>query len=313
MPLSKLRNKPKPKADSLPYSFTFEAIGTGWRITIEQPLNETAQAELLTAIASRIEEFDHHYSRFREDSLVTSMAKRAGKYRLPADAEPLFDLYHRLYDLSGGLMTPLIGRLMDDAGYGSAYSLQPKRLGPTPEWSEALDYMFPDLLVKQPALLDLGAAGKGYLVDIVAGLLEDAGIVRFSINAGGDILNRGVSEALARVGLEHPTRPDQVIGIARLHDQSLCGSAGNRRVWEDFNHIINPKTKASPDHLLATWVVAGTALLADGLATALFFADVPKLSQAFDFEYALVRKDLSLEHSPNFPAEFFTASQASLR
>jgi thiamine biosynthesis lipoprotein len=52
--------------------------------------------------------------------------------------------------------------------------------------------------------------------------------------------------------------------------------------------------------------VADTGLLADGLATALFFADAAMLQKHYNFEYAIVNNDFSLERSPNFPATFFT-------
>jgi thiamine biosynthesis lipoprotein len=307
MPLSKLRNKHRPsEAGRILRSFNFEAIGTHWRITIEQYVPEGSLEKLLVSIQARIAEFDCHYSRFRDDSLVTAMASQAGTYRLPDDAEPLIDLYEQLYSLSGGRMTPLIGQLLSDAGYDRGYSLRPTELRAVPQWSEALAYTFPHLVVKQPMLLDVGAAGKGYLVDIISQLIEHAGITSFCVNAGGDILSRNASTNLANVGLEHPTQLDQVVGIVHLRNQSLCGSAGNRRTWASFNHLMDPLSQASPDHIRATWVVAGTTLLADGLATALFFTEVSKLSQAYDFEYALIRKDWSLEHSPNFPADFFT-------
>jgi thiamine biosynthesis lipoprotein len=306
MPLSKLNSKPKPRLNhNEVHSFGFEAIGTQWQIIIEQPVNQTLLTDLITAIKARIERFDQHYSRFRSDSLVSSMAQKAGNYKLPEDAKPLFDLYRQLYDISEGRMTPLIGQLLVDAGYDAKYSLQPKALQATPKWSEALDYKFPELMVKQPVLLDLGAAGKGYLVDIVGRLIEAAGITQFCINAGGDILSHNVSAKLSKIGLEHPLELDQAIGLAKVSSGSLCGSAGNRRTWGGFHHIINPHTKNSPDHILAAWVVADTTLLADGLATALFFTEAPKLKDYFDFEHALISRDLSLEYSTNFPAEFF--------
>lgn len=307
MPLNKLKIKQKPRRLDLSNQiFKFEAIGTVWCITIERPISKTKSAGMLKDIKSRIDKFDLDYSRFRSDSLISSMAKEAGKYKLPGDAEVLFDLYEKLYKLSNGLMTPLIGQLLSDAGYDSDYSLKPGKLGLTPKWDKAIDYQFPYLLVKEPVLIDVGAAGKGYLVDIIAELIQENGIKQFCINAGGDILNRNVSSDLSRVGLEHPLQLDEVIGIADVVNKSICGSAPNRRTWSNFSHIINPSTKESPKDLLATWVIADTTILADGLATALFFIEPSKLQLYYNFEYAIVKNDLSLLKSANFPAEFFT-------
>jgi thiamine biosynthesis lipoprotein len=298
--------KPKPKVAR---EFRFEAIGTAWQITFASVIADSLAEELLRSIQERIEEFDRNYSRFRADSLISTIAKEAGRYHLPDDAEPLFKLYKQMYDLSGGLMTPLIGQVLSDAGYDAQYSLRSGPLQKTPAWLKVLDYQYPNLVVKRPVLLDLGAIGKGYLVDIVAQLIDEAGVTDFCVNAGGDMLQRQTTEQPMRVGLEHPDHSDEVVGIVNLKNQSLCGSAGNRRVWGDFNHIINPETQTSPTHLKAVWVLADTTILADALSTALFFTPASKLDAAFTFEYAMVRGDYSLEHSANFPAEYFTREQ----
>jgi FAD:protein FMN transferase len=307
---SKSNAKPKPKtAQSVNATFRFEAIGTTWEITLARTISDDLIRALQCSIMNRIEEFDRHYSRFRADSLVSTMAREAGRYHLPDDAEPFLKLYERMYELTGGLMTPLIGQVLSDAGYDADYSLHSGTLSPTPVWSAVLDYQPPNLVVKQPALLDFGAIGKGYLVDIVAGLITESGITDFCVNAGGDMLQRQTISDPLRVGLEHPDHPDEVISVVDLKNQSLCGSAGNRRAWEGFHHIINPLTQSSPTQLKAVWVLADTAMLADALSTALFFTKPDKLRKEYDFEYTIIHEDYSLEHSPAFPAEYFTAEE----
>lgn len=297
MPSTKSKTKPKPSLE-----LTFEAIGTQWFIELFG-LDRMPDG-LSEAIQQRIAVYDKNYSRFRDDSLVAEMSRTAGNYLLPDDAQPLFDLYRRLYDLTSGAVTPLIGQVMVEAGYDASYSLQPKQLHQPPAWDEVLDYQYPNVHLKQPALLDVGAAGKGYLVDIVAGILEEFGATAYCVDAGGDMVCHGPQSL--RVGLEHPDQPDEVIGIVELENHALCGSAGNRRKWANFHHIIDPKSLHSPVHLKAVWVLAESALLADGLATALFFVAPAKLMKHYTFSYVLVRADNSLEHSQPFPAEFFT-------
>lgn len=304
----KLKNKPKPKTLAASERvLRFEAIGTQWRITLQAELTKSKLTETRKRIMDRIEQFDSNYSRFRASSLITRMSQRSGVYDLPPDAKPLFDLYKELYDLTDGLMTPLIGQLLSDAGYDAEYSLKAKESLPqTPSWDEALEYNFPTLTIKHPVLLDLGAAGKGYLVDILADLFTKAGMSDFCIDAGGDILQHQKGTNAVRVGLEHPDYPEQVIGVAMIANQSICGSAGNRRAWKSFHHIMNPNSKSSTDHIRAVWVITDSTLLADGLSTALFFVDPSVLRKRYTFEYAIIRSDYSLDHSTNFPAEFFT-------
>jgi thiamine biosynthesis lipoprotein len=162
------------------------------------------------------------------------------------------------------------------------------------------------LTVKKPLMLDFGAAGKGYLVDLVGQVLRENGVQEFCIDAGGDILNKGkIGAAPVRIGLENPHDIKQVIGVCELKNASICGSAGNRRTWGDFTHIINPKTMTSPRHIAAVWVVAETALVADALATALFFVPPALLVHKFQFEYVIINSDSSFLKSAGFPGEIF--------
>jgi thiamine biosynthesis lipoprotein len=285
----------------MPQRIEFDAIGTHWTLD----LDTLRPQDIVAKIQQRIKQFDKDYSRFRPDSLIMAMANKGGDYTLPADAQPLFDMYRQLYELTQGAVTPLIGQVLVDAGYDASYSLQPKTLHRPPDWGEVLAYNYPVLQLKQPALLDVGALGKGYLVDIIGTLLDDNGVAGYTINAGGDILHHSATNQTIRVGLEHPDNPHQAIGVATIRNQSLCGSATNRRAWDRFHHVINPHTLTSPQQLRAVWALAEQAIVGDALTTALFFATPHELKQHFVFEYAIIKHDHSLEHSPNFPAEFF--------
>lgn len=287
---------------------TFEAIGTTWRIDIADSYNEALQQEALRAVLARIAEFDKNYSRFRNDSLISTMARHAGVYILPPDAQPMFDLYHALYTLTGGAFTPLIGQVLVDAGYDATYSLKPGKLTPPPSWDEAMVYTFPTLTMHKPALLDVGACGKGYLIDLVGEIFQRFGIHSFCVDAGGDMLYANPSQTPLRVGLEHPHDVHQVIGVAEVLPGSICGSAGNRRAWGEFHHTIDPRTLSSPKQVLATWTIAPTALVANALATCLFFLPPETLHAKYDFAHCMLYPDMSIHASPNFPAEFFYAS-----
>ncbi|OGL78164.1 hypothetical protein A3J43_01780 [Candidatus Uhrbacteria bacterium RIFCSPHIGHO2_12_FULL_54_23] len=286
------------------FSSSFEAIGTHWQIDIPEDRTSGAYDLLFQEIQRRIETFDRHYSRFRDDSLIAEMARRAGAYSLPDDAAPLLDLYEKLYCLTDGAFTPLIGSVMEEAGYGADYSLKPRTLHAPPRWDEAMEYCFPRLTMKRPTLLDFGAAGKGHLIDLAGQLLQKNGIQAYTIDVGGDILHRGGNHL--RVGLEHPENPQQVIGVHELKEGSICCSAGNRRAWGNFHHIIDPRTLTSPRHILSVWVSARAAMVADALATCLFLVSPEVLRHSFDFEYGIMYADHSFAQSEGFEAEVFT-------
>lgn len=283
---------------------TFEAIGTTWKIDFFEVV--TSPDNLLNEIKARIDTFDRAYSRFREDSLVSKMARTAGTYELPEDAEPMMRLYESLHHITKGLVTPLIGQVLVDAGYDAQYSLQPKTLHVPPSWEEVLTYQPPHTLtLKQPALLDVGALGKGYLIDIIGELIWNKGYRSFCVDAGGDLFYRYAEHHTYRIGLEHPQNFQQVIGVAKISHGSLCGSAGNRRTWANFHHIINPKTLTSPREVLAVWVWAKNTLLADAMTTGLFFVSPETLLRYYAFEYVILNADLTVRRSPSFPGELF--------
>ncbi len=283
----------------------FEAIGTTWKIDIRDNIAPEKEKALLKVIMDCIDAFDKAYSRFRADSLVTEMSKKAGTYRLPDDALPMMTLYRELYEVTDGLVTPLIGQTIADAGYDATYSLKPKpSLGPAPRWDDVMEYVHPMLTLKTSALLDFGALGKGYLIDIVAGIIREHGVQNYTIDAGGDIAHRG--DPALRVGLEDPQDFKKAVGVIDLKNASMAGSAGNRRVWDRFHHIINPKTVESPRHILGLWTVADTTLLADGLSTALFFVGPEKLRK-YTFDFAILFADRSAAVSKAFPGSFFSA------
>lgn len=284
--------------------FKFDAIGTSWKIDINKELSSTEEGSLLKNIKDRIDIFDKDYSRFRSDSLVTFMSKNSGNHVLPADADKMISLYKKMFDITSGLVTPLIGQTLVDAGYDDKYSLKKGNMVKPKSWREAMEWNEPNLYLKEPALLDFGACGKGYLVDIVSEIIEYFDIKDYCVDAGGDMRQRSPNRSL-KVGLEHPEKQDMVIGVIELSNKSLCGSAGNRRKWGDLHHIINPETLTSPKDILAVWVLAERTILADILTTGLFFVSSDLLEKHFDFDYLIVYADYSVKKSDGFNADLF--------
>lgn len=282
----------------------FEAIGTNWWIQAEDEFSVQQQETLSTLIQNRIAAFDLAYSRFRSDSLVAQMARSAGRYRLPEDAAPMMQLYTDMHALSGGLVTPLIGGLMADAGYDASLSFQAKELQSVPDWAAVVSYQEPELITTEPVRLDFGAAGKGYLVDLVDIVMSEYGARRYVINASGDMLHRGASSL--RVGLEDPHDTSQAVGVVELANQSLCASSINRRAWGKYHHLMNPRTQKPVSEVVATWAMASSTMLADMLTTALFFMSPDALKSRYDFEYMIIRGNDDLEASSAFEKSLFT-------
>lgn len=276
------------------HSYAFEAIGTQFEIITP---NNTLTADLKTKIHAAIEMFDRSFSRFRADSLVRTMARQPGTYELPGGSEKLFELYESLYILTKGRVSPLIGNSLEAIGYDSNYSLRPKAPVAALEYQSTVKRQGRLLRMKQPALLDIGAAGKGFLIDHIGELLAAHGISSFIVDGSGDILHKG--KQAETIGLEDPLHLGRVIGELSLHNKALCASAINRRTWGDgLHHIVDAKTGVPTNDVIATWVLADNAMTADGLATALFFVEPEVLNERYTYEYIRVRADHRIDFSP---------------
>jgi len=278
----------------------FEAIGTQWTIETDELLPEIVESE----IRIRIEAFDKTYSRFRKDSLVSRISRQVGMYTFPEDIEDVFGFYEKLYAITKGKVTPLIGGMLEKAGYDATYSFIERTQETLPAWDEVLYRHGTILEVKKPVTLDVGAAGKGYIVDVVCTILDKAGIAEYVVDASGDMRHKGVDKNT--VGLEDPFDLGRVIGAIEVLNQSLCASAVNRRQWGNGqHHIFDPDTLQPTDDVVATWVIADSTMVADGLATALFFTDPNILRKSFQYEYARMHSDGSIDYSPAFEGKLF--------
>jgi thiamine biosynthesis lipoprotein len=297
-----------PGSGVLTFSFKFDAIGTSWEIDTPAPLVAETRAHILDLV----ERFDSIYSRFRHDSIVTRIANAAdgGRFSFPADARPMFDLYDRLHDATDGAVDPLVGRDLELLGYDGNYVLVPDDEGIAataahrPLWRRDVQREGNAITTRRPLVVDVGAVGKGRLVDLISDLLAAEGFNDCVVDGSGDILHRGHTPL--DVGLEHPRDPDMVIGIANLINGSLCASASNRRTWGDgLHHVLDGRTGRPTTDVIATWAIAANTATADGLATALFFGASSRLMTMFDFSFVRMFADGRVEVSDNFDGELF--------
>lgn len=281
-------------------TWRFDAIGTRWEIDTELPIDHERRA----AVSSLIATFDLVWSRFREDSLVSRLAQSGGSVPIPADAAVMLSAYRELSVATSGAVNPLMGDSLDALGYDAQYSFLAGEPKAAPaDWTSILSWSAVELLLASAAVIDVGALGKGRLVDLVAAALSDVdGDV--IVDAGGDLAVRG---AEVRIGLEHPFDTDKAIGVATIRDQALCASAVNRRAWGDgLHHVLDARTGTPVRTWAATWAIAPEAMQADAVATALFFDGGTELADRWGVEWVRMSTDGRAERSRNAPVELFT-------
>lgn len=292
----------------LPRKHTYDAFGSHWEITVWDDMPSSRFRALINEILARSAQFEAVFSRFIPTSLVSRIAteRQTGDITVPRDFTAMLRPYLNLHQATAGKITPLVGNTLSDLGYDANYSLTPQKIVRlSPDLVETVAILDDThISLKYPAFFDFGAIGKGYFCDRIADFLRENDTKRFLVNGSGDIVYEGNGEAI-QVGLEHPSDTTKVVGSLEMTRGAFCASGTNRRRWRNYHHIIDPDTATSPEHLLATWVIAENAALADLLATALFLATPGALRTVFPFEYATLDPSLILCQSPNFGAETY--------
>ena len=115
--------------------------------------------------------------------------------------------------------------------------------------------------------VDLGGIGKGYALDVLAGLLAEWGVT-------SALLHGGQSTVLALGGmpdgrdwplaLRHPHDPERIFARLSLNAGSLSGSG----IQIHGCHIIDPRTGRPAVAKMGTWSLAPTGAISDALSTA---------------------------------------------
>lgn len=289
----------------MPYTTAFpKALGTGLLVSTARPVSTDLRAKM----ERLIDGYEHVLSRFRADSLVTRIgnAEHGGHFDFPNWAGPLFDLYDALHDVTRGAIDPCVGEDLIRLGYDPTLSFTVEtdaveRLGALrgrPVWGHDVVRSDGTTLVTHGSVhLDFGACGKGYLVDLLGGLLgglepscvprephpqhamrkdsaHTAGATDFNrentfpefvIDAGGDLLVHTSSPI--RVALEDPDDSSRAVGVAEICDGALCASAPSRRHWEvavderthlAIHHLLNAIDGLPAQQTEATWVAVRT-------------------------------------------------------
>ena len=167
--------------------------------------------------------------------------------------------------------------------------------------------------------LDLGAAAKGYAGDLLARTVRERGI-------SSALLDLGQSTIVAvggkpdgspwRIGVRDPDR-DGYFAVIELADMAIGTSGGYQRYFEQdgvtYWHILDPKTAApARSGLASVTVVSPSALVCDGLSTALFVMGLEEGAQFWrdhpelDFEAVFMTEDGSIYRTAGLAESFST-------
>ncbi|MGI6027819.1 MAG: FAD:protein FMN transferase [Candidatus Heteroscillospira sp.] len=135
--------------------------------------------------------------------------------------------------------------------------------------------------------IDLGSVTKGYVGDMAADILSEAGIRSAVLNLGGNVRVMGSNPngESWRVGVQDPLDSSKYFGIISVTDKSVVTSGGYNRYFESggktYWHILDPHTGYPADNgVISATIVGEDGLMCDGLSTAAFVMGV---NEAFDY------------------------------
>jgi thiamine biosynthesis lipoprotein len=173
--------------------------------------------------------------------------------------------------MRGGGRTPLPGELAEARGKVGMNLVRLDEADSTVRFAQ------------EGVMLDLGAIGKGYAVELAAGVLREAGV-------GSALLHGGSSTVYAlghppdadrwKVAIDGPPRRQDTraspLALVLLKDESLSVSA----VWgksfqaggKVFGHVLDPRTGRPVTGALLAAVILPSATETDALSTALLVA-----------------------------------------
>lgn len=116
--------------------------------------------------------------------------------------------------------------------------------------------------------LDPSGFVKGWAVEEAAWHLDAADVHDYVLNAGGDLIARGVAgpDRPWRVGIRHPDEPDRVARVLAISDRAVATSG----TYERGDHIVDPRSGRPATALRSMTVVGPGLAFADAYATAAF-------------------------------------------
>ncbi|MDO4481207.1 MAG: FAD:protein FMN transferase [Bacillota bacterium] len=162
------------------------------------------------------------------------------------------------------------------------------------------------------AVIDLGAAAKGYIADRLAEFILENGETSAIIDLGGNIMCLGSKPDGSDyiIGIQYPFKDrTETITNVSVSQKSVVTSGIYERSFEQdgvmYHHILNPDTGRPFDNeLLAVSIISDSSADGDALSTVCFTLGVEKGLSLIDslegIEAVFVTKDYKLHYSARF-------------
>lgn len=263
----------------------------GTRVRLMAPGTAADLAPAFQAAWAEMHRLERLYSRFRPDSLVSELARKAGgaPIRVPPLMVELLGQARALSERSHGALDVTVGAYRDwrfdpeaDPAVPSAERLAYQRRWVN--WREVEVDGGQVRLARSGMRLDLGALAK--LPILAAGLqqLRDHGLADALIDGGGDIAAIGQLQGRPwQVGVRDPRAPDQLLAQLPVRDAWVVSSGDYERCFvrngHRYHHILDPRTGQPSQGLHGVSLVGKDWRALNGLGTALMVSGADSLAR----------------------------------
>jgi FAD:protein FMN transferase len=299
---------------------SFDALGSS---AVVGAADGGALAVARSVVEDVVQAVDAACSRFRDDSEVERLNRRAGE---PVAVSPLlFDAIAaalRAAELTDGAVDPTVGGALIALGYdrdfaelsGDHVPARPLRIAAVPGWRTIqVDREARTIRLGRGVRIDLGATAKGLAADRAAAAACQAAGCGVLVSLGGDVSIAGPSPQegwRVRVTDDHRSDPSAPGQWIVLEGGGLATSSTSVRRWRNADgpahHLIDPATGRSAESFWRTAsVTAASCLDANIASTASIIRGEPALPWlcSLGLPSRLVGRDGRVRHVAGWPAE----------
>jgi FAD:protein FMN transferase len=273
-----LRNREMSAKRTRLFRHAFRAMGSPCELQVHAAEDAGAQ-RAISAVVTDVERLEQLYSRYRDDSLLSSInrvAAAGGGVAVDAETASLLNYAATCFRESDGLFDITSGVLRRAWNFTSGSLPDPARivnLLSKVGWDK-VRWDPPVLSFPVPGMeLDFGGVVKEYAADRAASICREIGVRSGMVNLGGDIAIVGPRPDgdTWRIGLQHPRSQGDIMRTLCLHNGGLASSGDYERcIVVDgvrYGHVLNPQSGWPVRHLAAVSVVADYCVVAGSAST----------------------------------------------
>ena len=255
-----------------------------WSTFVTVPVYSPDKAlaeEAITAAFDRITEIGDTCSIYDENSQAFILNRNGYLDNASPDLLELVKSSIKYNLLTDGAFNIAVQPLLDlwSAGlWQESPEVQQERINKTLEITKADDIEVTGSRIAFKAegmKITLGGITKGYAADEALKVIQEKGIDKAMVSAGGDITTIGSKPGGEpwQIALVNPDNPQDSLAVFNFAGYAIATSGNYERYFspdKKVSHILNPKTGYTVSDCISVTVIGKSGLLTDVLATSIF-------------------------------------------